>query len=258
MENQPIRLYIVEDELLITASLRQQLEAFGYVVVGTAIRGENCLRDLYELRDKSMEPEIVLMDIHLRGEMDGIETAQKIIDEFDCGIIFITGQSSKEVYDRSFRIKPFGYLLKPIDLEQTKMTVEIAAYQRQLEIENKKYQNSLVSLLAERTREKEDLLEVYEVIVKNSLMGMVIMQEGRFIFANDYAAHLFGYAPEEFMQLNKDLILQHFHPDDIAKAFMMIPAITPREGYSGNIIRILTRNGQEKTIMAYVLSLIHI
>ena len=123
----PISIFIVEDELLISANLRSQLQSFGYEVLGSSTKGEQCIQDIERLSKEGKEPEIVLMDIHLRGEMDGIETARRLVEKFNCAIIFLTGQSSKEIYERSFKIKHFGYLLKPIDMEQTKMTIEIAA-----------------------------------------------------------------------------------------------------------------------------------
>ena len=164
----PVTLYIVEDELLITMSLKNQLQAAGYQILGMATKCDACLSDLEQLRSQGQEPEIVLMDINIRGHVDGIETARRITEQFDCGIIFITGQSSKEVYERSFSIKPFGYLLKPIDLEQTRMIIEIGAYQRQLELENKSYQKKLMQMLEERTREKEEVAIMFETVIGNS------------------------------------------------------------------------------------------
>ncbi len=119
----PISLYIVEDELIISASLKSQLQNFGYEILGSSTRGESCLEEIEKLSSQGREPEIILMDIHLRGELDGIDTAEKINEKYNCGIVFLTGQSSKEVYERSFKIKPFGYLIKPIDIEQTKLTI---------------------------------------------------------------------------------------------------------------------------------------
>ena len=78
----PISIYIVEDELLISASLKSQLQQFGYTICGSSIRGESCLEEIAELSKQGREPEIVLMDIHLRGELDGIDTAKKIIEKF--------------------------------------------------------------------------------------------------------------------------------------------------------------------------------
>ncbi|HNY01258.1 MAG TPA: response regulator [Bacteroidales bacterium] len=210
----PIRIYIVEDELLISASLKSQLEQFGYEISGSSIRGESCLDDIAELSRLGREPEIVLMDIHLRGEMDGIETAKILNEKFNCAIIFLTGQSSKEIYERSFKIKPFGYLLKPIDMEQTKMTIEIASYQRNLEIENTLYQKDLEALLEKRSQENRELMAMYQTIVNNSVMGLTIMQDERFVFANNRTAEIFGYPLDDFLQFTCNDILKFVHPDD--------------------------------------------
>jgi len=213
----PISIYIVEDELLISASLKSQLQQFGYEIVGSAIRGETSLEEIASLSEIGKEPEIVLMDIHLRGELDGIETAKLINERFNCAIIFLTGQSSKEIYERSFKIKPFGYLLKPIDMEQTKMTIEIAAYQRYLEIENTLYQRDLEALLEKRSQENRELMLMYQTIIENSLMGLTIIQDDRFVFANRRSAEIFGVSPEEFLAYTCAEVFRVIHPDDREK-----------------------------------------
>lgn len=210
----PIRIFIVEDELLISASLKSQLQSFGYEVLGSSTRGLQCIEEIERLSKMGKEPEIILMDIHIRGEMDGIETARKLVEKFNCAIIFLTGQSSKEIYERSFKIKPFGYLLKPIDMEQTKMTIEIAAYQRNLEIENVIYQQQLEDLLEERKRENDEIKTLYESIVNNSLIGMIIIQDDRIILANQQIAEIFGYSQGEFSNLSINNLLESVHPDD--------------------------------------------
>lgn len=110
-------VYIVEDEMLIAACLKDQLEESGFKILGSSTRGEKSIEEIRRLKEQNNEPEIILMDINLRGVMNGIDTAREITDQFNCGIIFLTGQSSKEIYKRSFCIKPFGYVLKPYDLE---------------------------------------------------------------------------------------------------------------------------------------------
>jgi PAS domain S-box-containing protein len=207
----PISIYIVEDELLISANLKSQLEQFGYEICGSATRGESCIQEITELSKQGREPEIVLMDIHLRGDIDGIETAKMINDRFNCAIIFLTGQSSKEVYERSFKIKPFGYLLKPIDMEQTKMTIEIASYQRNIEIENNLYQKDLEALLEKRSRENKELITIYQTLIDNSLMGVAIFQEDRIVFANQRAAEIFGYSKEEFLNISGQEFSRFYH-----------------------------------------------
>jgi len=153
MTKKSVTIYIVEDELLIASCLKDQLEDTGYQILGASTRGEESIEELTKLRNENCEPMIVLMDINLRGKMDGIETARHITELFDCSIIFLTGQSSREIYERSSRIKPFSFVLKPYDQEQMIMAIEIAAYQRELEQENKEIKEKLASLLSKNSTE---------------------------------------------------------------------------------------------------------
>jgi PAS domain S-box-containing protein len=249
----PISIYIVEDELLISASLKSQLQQFGYEISGSSIRGESCLEDIAELSRKGREPEIVLMDIHLRGELDGIETAKQINEKFNCAIIFLTGQSSKEIYERSFKIKPFGYLLKPIDMEQTKMTIEIASYQRNLEIENTLYQKDLEALLEKRSQENIELMAMYQTIVDNSLIGLTIMQENKFVFCNTRTAEIFGFSFDEFITFTTHDILNLLHSEDREKVIMLSQARLNGDVLPQNThLRVFTRDNTLKHLETHV------
>ncbi len=212
-----ISIYIVEDELLITASLKAQLQNFGYEILGSSTRGESSLEEIEQLSKQGQEPEIVLMDIHLRGEIDGIETAKRIHEKYNCGIIFLTGQSSKEVYERSFKIKPFGYLLKPIDMEQTKMTIEIAAYQRNLELKNIEYQKNLESLLNLKTKEKNEIQQMYQTILDHSFIGTMILSEEAVIYANQRAATILEINHEKLIKSTPKEVYLVFHEEDREK-----------------------------------------
>ena len=239
--------------MLISASLKSQLQQFGYEISGSSIRGESCLEEIAELSRQGREPEIVLMDIHLRGEMDGIETAKLINEKFNCAIIFLTGQSSKEIYERSFKIKPFGYLLKPIDMEQTKMTIEIASYQRNLEIENNIYQKDLEKLLEKRSQENKELMAMYQALVDNSLMGLTIMQDEKIVFSNSRTAEMFGYPLDEFLSLTRSDVLHMTHPDDHAKIIKLPPhQMKDEKMFLNTRVRMYTRDRQLKHIETYV------
>lgn len=254
----PISIYIVEDELLISASLKSQLQNFGYEILGSCTRGEICLEEVEALSEKGKEPEIILMDIHLRGEMDGIETAKRLGEKFHSAIIFLTGQSSKEVYERSFRIKPFGYLLKPIDMEQTKMTIEIAAYQRNLEIENRIYQKKLEDLLEKQTQEKSELLSLYKSIVDHSLIGLSIIQEEKFVFVNNRTAEIFGSRQEDFRNLDLRQFIGMLHHDDRISVINLYNAQQYGEQISRNIrLRIRRHDGVERHVVTYVRPLLY-
>jgi PAS domain S-box-containing protein len=251
-------LYIVEDELLISLSLKNQLEAAGYRIYGTATKCDICIKELEELSKQGKEPELVLMDINIRGHVDGIETARRITEKFDCGIIFITGQSSKEVYERSFSIRPFGYLLKPIDLEQTMMIIEIGAYQRKLEMETRKYQRQLVQMLEERTKEKEEVAKMYDTLIENTMLGLTILQDGKIKFMNREAERIFGYTKEEIDKLDYEALVSHIHPDDRAMALdnaqrRLNGEDLPQESR----LRFILRDGSIRTLITYVKPVIY-
>ena len=246
----PISIYIVEDELLISASLKSQLQQFGYEICGSSIRGESCLDEIAELSKQGREPEIVLMDIHLRGELDGIDTAKRIIERFNCAIIFLTGQSSKEIYERSFKIKPFGYLLKPIDMEQTKMTIEIASYQRNLEIQNTLYQKDLEALLEKRSQENKELILMYQTIVDNSLIGLTIVQDNKFVFANERTSEIFGYPIEVFSSFSVEDLVNLIHPEDQGKMSILLQTGLNGETEAKRRVRIFTQDNKVKHLEA--------
>ncbi|MCX6284213.1 MAG: response regulator [Bacteroidetes bacterium] len=248
----PISIFIVEDELLISASLKSQLQSFGYEVLGSSTKGEQCISEIERLSLEGKEPEIVLMDIHLRGEIDGIETARRLVEKFNCAIIFLTGQSSKEIYDRSFKIKPFGYLLKPIDMEQTKMTIEIAAYQRNLEIENLVYQQQLEVLLEARKRENDEILSLYQTVVNNSIVGMVITQDDTIVFANKKIAEIIGLTVEEFSALSVLNLTEFVHPDDrLEMVTKMQNRLNGQDVSDSNRFRLLRKDGTITDVETY-------
>jgi len=207
-------VFIVEDEMLIAACLKDQLQESGFQILGHSARGEKSIEEIHKLKEEGNEPDIVLMDINLRGALDGIETARQITELFNCGIIFLTGQSSREVYERSFFIKPFGYVLKPYDVEQMVMTIEIASYQRKLEVENREIRQKLETLLTEKIKENTEVLEMYNTIVENSLMGVMVFQEDKVVFANSAFANMLGCSPEETTRLTRQDLVNFLVPED--------------------------------------------
>lgn len=119
---------IVEDEVLVARDIRARLERMGYSVVGTAARGEDAIK--LALDEK---PDLILMDINLRGEMDGIEAAIKINESRSIPIIFCTAYSNDEVLQRAKITSPYGYVLKPFDNRELEINIEIALFKHKVE-----------------------------------------------------------------------------------------------------------------------------
>ena len=122
------KILIVEDETITILDLQSRLQSLGYDVVGHAMRGEEAIRLV-----QALHPDLVLMDIRLRGEMDGIQTAEAIRRLEDMPVVFLTAYSDSDTLRRARDIEPFGYLLKPFAERELYTTIEIALHKHRSE-----------------------------------------------------------------------------------------------------------------------------
>ncbi len=114
-----VKLLLVEDEFLIAEFLQMNLESLGYQVCELVGTGEEAI----ELAEKE-QPDIVLMDIHLSGEIDGIEAALEIHQRFQIPIIFMTGYFDEKTMAQARELNPLAYLVKPIMPEHIKPVID--------------------------------------------------------------------------------------------------------------------------------------
>jgi CheY-like chemotaxis protein len=113
------KIMIVEDEMIMALSLREMLEDWGFEVVPLVASGETAVA-----RVPAYKPDLVLMDIRLFGEMDGVEAAQKIISRYRIPVIFMTGYADGEIMRRAKVLKPAGYLVKPLNFNELKEKID--------------------------------------------------------------------------------------------------------------------------------------
>jgi two-component system, LytTR family, response regulator LytT len=116
-----ISILIVEDELVIAEDLKMQLESLGYSVTGIAKTYEKALTLLGE-----NIPDLMLIDIKLKGEKDGIDLAEKIKKAYEFPLIFITSHSDSHTVERAKKVHPDGYLVKPFEAKDLYTSIEIA------------------------------------------------------------------------------------------------------------------------------------
>jgi CheY-like chemotaxis protein len=112
---------IVEDEMVLAMSMESVVENMEFRVTGTAISGKEAIKLVEEDR-----PSLVLMDVTLDGEMDGIEAASQIIERFNIPVIFVTGYSDEITLKRLDAVKHCGALQKPVDEYTLRMSVKNA------------------------------------------------------------------------------------------------------------------------------------
>ena len=122
------RILVVEDETIVAMDVKDRLTDLGYEVVGMADRGAEAL----ELA-ASTRPDLVLMDIRLKGEMDGITAAEEIRQRFRIPVIYLTAFSEDSSLQRAKLTEPFGYIIKPFEDREIQSAIEMALYKHQAE-----------------------------------------------------------------------------------------------------------------------------
>ena len=101
---------IVEDESIVAMAIREMVDRLGYQTVGTVLTGEEAIR-----MAKELSPDIVLMDIRLKGDMDGIDAARKIRQMADIPIIYLTAYGDEKTVSRAKETVPSAYIIKPFN-----------------------------------------------------------------------------------------------------------------------------------------------
>jgi len=121
------KIFIVEDEPIVAMALEETLEELGYIVAGTATSGEDALERIGKTR-----PDLVLMDIRIEGDMDGIETAEKVDLLYHLPVVYLTAHSDEKTLERAISTQPHGFLLKPFRVRELYSTIEIALYKHRV------------------------------------------------------------------------------------------------------------------------------
>lgn len=136
------RILIVEDEAIIAADLERRLRSCGHDPVGVASSGHDAC-----LQATVLNPDLVLMDIVLHGDMDGIEATRSIREKSDVPVIFLTSHADNTTVRRACDTEPFGYLLKPIDERELRVGIEVAIKRHRAEVEHRQMERWMNSTL---------------------------------------------------------------------------------------------------------------
>ncbi len=168
----PGRLLIIEDEGIIAADLEGTLARFGYQVVGVAGDAPEALQ-----LAASAHPELALVDIRLRGPLDGVEVARRLGADLGLPCLFLTSHSDARTLDRAKAVGAYGFVLKPWNERELVTAIEVALEKRRLERRAEEHQRWLAAVLGSLGE------------------GVVACDaEGRVVFANDAAARVVGLA----------------------------------------------------------------
>src|SRR3954454_19350992 len=191
------RLLVVEDESIVAMDLADSLKQLGYVVVGVVSSGAAAVETAEAAR-----PDLILMDIRLRGEMNGIEAARLIRESVDIPVIFLTAHGDAATLARTAVAAPYGYLVKPVDHRELQRAIEIALGRRREERVHRDASDQALWESEERFRLLVDAVHDYALVL--------IDLEGRIVAWTRGAARMTGWEPEEVIGLP----LSTFHPEE--------------------------------------------
>jgi CheY-like chemotaxis protein len=130
-----------EDEFLPASDLAKQLKEFGYEVTGMFSSAEKGLTFLEETLGTDRFPDAVLMDITLKGEIDGIQAAGVIFEKYPCGVVFLTALSMLSVIEKIIAVRPVPFLIKPFDPYLVHTNLQVAIHIAGLEKEIRRLRN---------------------------------------------------------------------------------------------------------------------
>jgi PAS domain S-box-containing protein len=136
------RIMVVEDESIVANDIRNTLRSFGYTVAAVTSSGEEAIKKASETH-----PDLVLMDIVLAGDMDGVETGEQIRERFSIPVVYLTAYSDNETLQRAKTTEPYGYILKPFHERELHTTIEMALYKHKMERKLKESQQWLATTL---------------------------------------------------------------------------------------------------------------
>ncbi|MFQ5686262.1 MAG: response regulator [Candidatus Scalindua sp.] len=180
---------VVDDEAVITTQLEDRLQSMKYDVVGTASSAEESVSMARELL-----PDLILMDIVMKGKLDGIDAARIIKADMDIPIIFLTAYTEDKYIERAKNVEPFGYIVKPFRENEIRANIEIALYRKNLERKQKQV--------------KERIRRLFLAIEHNPYMILIMDVEGKIEYANSRLTQFINYTLEEV--IGKDIrFLKH-------------------------------------------------
>jgi PAS domain S-box-containing protein len=199
------RLLIVEDQNIIAWDLKTRLENLGYQVTAIAASGEQALQ---QVQDTS--PDLVLMDIILKGALDGIESAARIRANFEVPIVYVTAHSDEVTLQRASATEPHGYILKPFDDSDLRAAIELALVRHNLERQLRENEARFRALIEHAT----------DIIV-------VLDARSRVIYTSPSARRLFGDSPLDRLD---DLLAVYVNPEDAARLGAILSTIQQQPG----------------------------
>lgn len=200
---QPIQILVVEDEMIIAANISMQLTEMGYEVSGIIPRGEDALRHI-----QTNLPDIVLIDIQLKGELDGIETAQKMQElNKNIAIIYLTANADETNFNRAKITHPYAFISKPFKKLDLQRSIELTIHQLKCNIN--------IPSNDSKNRSSTSVLKDCLFVRNRETMVKVAIKDIRYIEAERNYCRIFSMEKEYLIvatlkEIDKKLPQEHF------------------------------------------------
>ncbi len=157
------KILIVEDERIVAGDIETTLKRWGHGVSGIVSSGEEALRNVAVTR-----PDLVLMDIKIKGRMDGVQTAHRLHEDFRIPVVYLTAHANDDLLKRAQTTQPYGYIVKPFEENSLHATIEMAVYKSQVdrrdEERNKQMQKLTEATLNFRVNSRSSVEQVLKMI----------------------------------------------------------------------------------------------
>jgi len=255
----PPRILIVEDEAIISGDLNSRLTTMGYEVAGIADNGPEAVRMAKEAKAQALaqaqsQPlvNLVLMDVVLKGPIDGLQTAREIKTDCDLPIIFLTSYSDMQKLNQARVTEPFGYILKPYSERELQVCIEMALYKHRAESKFRKIARWLTAAVASngdgvifsdlqgkivflnRTAERLTGWSLDDALGRPFFEVFHVTHKGRDQVADDYLDKMFQEGGS--IHLAEDWVLKSKNGQDIVIDDTAAPVWTQDEQTIGGVI----------------------
>jgi PAS domain S-box-containing protein len=248
----PKSILIVEDEAVSALDIKTILSGMGYRVTGIASTGEDAIRAV----DADV-PDLILMDIHLAGQLTGIDAATQILTTHAIPIIYLTAYSEPDLVGEAMVTRPYGYIIKPFTERALQTGIEIALYKAGLDREYQREHARLEDWVRQQTL---DLRKANEALLASehkfrefiSLLPEIVFEcdlTGKLTLVNENSLRFFGYTREDMARgLN---LFDHIVPEDRSRVMQGITRIAGGAVTEGNEYTGLKRDGTRFPLRVY-------
>lgn len=173
-----LNIFIVEDESIVAKDIQNSLAKLGYNVVGIANNGNDAIEKIIDTA-----PDLMLMDIMIKGDLTGIDVSEKIKEKINVPVIFLTAYADEGTLSKAKITEPYGYILKPFKEIDLHSTIEMAVYKHQKDTALLKERDFLYSLVENKDDNSKDIL----FVKANSRLVKVLLKDIYFVEAlKDY------------------------------------------------------------------------